>query len=58
MIELTFEKDKETSGTNRFKEITEPGVRGTVGSIYVLKEDLTKIGNPTRIKVTIDKADG
>ena len=55
-IELTFEVEKVTPGTKRFKEVTEPGERGVVGSIYVLKADLEKIGDPERIKVVIDKA--
>lgn len=53
-IELLFEKEKDTPGTRKFKEMTKPDVRGTVGSIYVLKSELSKIGDPNAIKVTIE----
>jgi hypothetical protein len=52
-IQAVFEKEKVTPGTIRFKEVTAPGARGVVGSIYVLKSELEKIGNPDRINVTI-----
>ena len=52
-IKLTFEKEKETTGTWRYKEVTKPGERGVVGSIYVLKSSLETLGNPDRIQVTI-----
>ena len=52
-LNVQFSKEKETKGTWRFKEDTEPGERGIVGSIYVLKSELEKLGNPQSILVMI-----
>lgn len=53
-IVVQFSKEKDTPGTRKFKEDVEAGrERGVVGSIYVLKPDLEKIGNPSTIVVTI-----
>jgi hypothetical protein len=55
-ITVEFEADKVTPGTVRYKELTQPGVRGTVGSIYVLKDKLPSPA-PKKIRVTIESAD-
>jgi len=53
-IVVQFTKDKETKGTWRFSEDVEEGrERGVVGSIYVLKSDLERLGDPNSIVVTI-----
>lgn len=57
MIEATFEKERETKGTWQFKEETAPGVRGTFGSLYVLKTKLAELGDPDRLKVTVEAAE-
>jgi hypothetical protein len=54
-IILTFTTDKVTPGTKRFKENAEPGVRPTVGSVYVLKDKLQEAGiTGDRIVITIE----
>ena len=57
-IELTFTQQKETKRTMLFQE--ELGEQGwsdqdvAVGPLYVKKQALELIGNPTKIKVTIE----
>lgn len=57
-LELVFEKDRETLRTILFRE--ELGGQAysekdtAVGSLYVMKEALELIGNPKRLKVTIE----
>lgn len=55
-LEAVFEYEKETKNTVRFAEkIGEnPAI---VGTIYIQKYALNKLGNPKQIKVTIEKAD-
>jgi len=57
-IEVTFTQDRVTARTVLFMEDfgeQEWSVKGTaVGSIYVMKATLELIGNPKRLKVTIE----
>jgi len=56
MDELTvsFTKEKETKNAWRFKEVlTPPRERGVVGTLYVMKGDLNKLGDPNEIVITI-----
>jgi hypothetical protein len=54
-LELIFESEKDTPGTRKFAEVKpEDGSRPPVGSLYVTKDALAKIGNPQKIKVTIE----
>lgn len=56
VLEAVFEYERETKNTVRFTEkIGEnPAI---VGTIYIQKYALNKLGNPKKIKVTIEKAD-
>lgn len=53
MIEIKFEREKETKNAVRFAEKLGERERGVVGTLYVLKSDLDKLGNPEEISVTI-----
>ncbi len=56
MDELTvsFTKEKETKNAWRFKEVLEEDrLRGVVGTLYVMKGDLNRLGNPNDIVITI-----
>jgi hypothetical protein len=51
VIELT--REKETPGTVRFQE-QDPDEDPKVGTLYVKKAASQRLGNPTRIRVTIE----
>src|ERR1035437_5490796 len=51
VIELT--REKETPGTVRFQE-QDPDEDPKVGTLYVKKAASKRLGNPTRIRVTIE----
>ncbi len=56
MDELTvsFTKEKETKNAWRFKEVLADGrERGVVGTLYVMKGDLNRLGDPNDITITI-----
>lgn len=59
-IELMFEEDRKTKRTVRFQEVlggqawSDQDV--AVGPLYVKKQALEMIGNPVKIKVTIEPA--
>ncbi|KXG75512.1 hypothetical protein AN618_18850 [Fervidicola ferrireducens] len=55
-LEAVFEYEKETKNTVRFAEVIgeNPAI---VGTIYIQKFALNKLGNPKKIKITIEKAD-
>ena len=55
MITLTFAKSKETKNCLQYAEETTAD-RPTVGTIYLLKSAAAQLGNPEKIKVSIDKA--
>jgi hypothetical protein len=47
--------DKETPGTWRFKEDEPPdGSRPAIGTLYITKKALTKMGNTKTILVTVE----
>lgn len=50
-LTLTLEKDKETKGAIRYKDDAQH-------SIYLRKEEATKLGNPEQVKVQLSAADG
>lgn len=55
-LTVLFRKDRETKNTVKFEEVVASGrERGVVGSIYILKSDLEKIGSPIEIMVTINQ---
>ena len=51
MFKLTFAKERVTKNTIRFIEDSETPV---VGTIYIQKTALAKLGNPDHLSVTID----
>jgi hypothetical protein len=51
---VTFEYEKETKNSVRYKEVPEEGAAPIMGSIYVQK---WFAGNSKSIEVTIDKKD-
>ena len=51
-IELTFEREKETPNTTRFKERVPDGDRPKVGTLYIQKPNATKVAT---VKVTIEE---
>ncbi len=59
-LELTFTKDRDTKRTVLFEEqlgeqaYSEKDI--AVGSLYVMRQALEMIGNPKKIKVTIEPA--
>ena len=52
-LTIEFTKEKDTPGTIRYKEVGEAGVRPTIGSLYIIKSEVEKIGSPNRLIVTI-----
>ena len=54
-IVVEFIKERDTKNTVKFEAVVGDGRdRGAVGSLYVLKKDLEKIGSPQKIRVTIE----
>ncbi len=55
MLELSFQRERETKNTVRFEEqVTDaPPV---VGTLYLQKYALNRLGNPDRVRVTIAAA--
>lgn len=53
MLEVTFDKDRETKNTVRFEERAgeDPPI---IGTLYLQKWALRRIGDPTALRVTID----
>ena len=52
-ITIEFIEERETKNAIRFKEELGDRDRGIVGSMYVLKTELEKLGNPSKLVVTI-----
>jgi hypothetical protein len=52
-LELTFQRERETKNTVRYEEQVgdEPPI---VGTLYVQKYAVNRIGNPERLRVTIE----
>lgn len=53
-IEADFELEKETKNTFRYQEVTTDKHPPYIKTLYVQKWALSKIGNPQKIKVTIE----
>jgi hypothetical protein len=55
MLELSFERERETKNTVRFEEqVTDaPPV---VGTLYLQKYGLNRLGNPDCLRVTVEAA--
>ena len=55
MLELSFQRERETKNTVRYEEqVTDaPPV---VGTLYLQKYVLNRLGNPDRLRVTIEAA--
>lgn len=53
-IRVIMGKEKETANTVRFKEPTKPGVPPKIGTLYVPKTTLEKLGNPEAIVVVLE----
>lgn len=51
---ITFEYEKETKNSVRYKELPEPGQAPIVGSLYVQK---WFAGNSKKLQVSIEKKD-
>ncbi len=49
----TFFKEKETKNTIRFEESDDSFIMGTA---YIQKRSLKELGNPDKIKITIEAA--
>jgi hypothetical protein len=52
---LVFEKD--TRNTQRFQEHVAPGKLPVLGTVYVPKGTLDKLGNPGSLVITIEAGD-
>jgi hypothetical protein len=52
-MQIQFTKDKETKGTFVYRE---DGDNQKVGSLYLKKAAAEELGNPDKIKVTLEKA--
>lgn len=48
-----FEVEKQTTNTYRFQEIEED-TPGMIGALYLRKFAVKKLGNPTKIRVTVE----
>ena len=52
-ITIEFIEDRETKNAIRFQEELGDRDRGVIGTLYVLKSELEKLGNPSKLVVTI-----
>ena len=57
-LTLHFEPERETKGTWRFAEQHADTDEPMVGTLYIRKSALAKLGNPDRLKVTVTADDG
>jgi hypothetical protein len=53
-IEVHFARDSETKNAIKFQEVLNGRIRGVVGSLYVLRTEMDRLGNPSLVKVTIE----
>lgn len=53
MVEIRFELDRETKNTVRYAEVVDPGEPAVVGTLYVQKYAVERLGNPSSLTVTI-----
>lgn len=50
---FTFEKEKETKNTVRYKETPDDGAVPAIGTLYIQKDNLSSLDNPAKLKVEI-----
>ena len=53
-IKVRFDFEKETKNTRKFEELPEPGQAPMIGTLYVQKHILQRLGDPTGLTVTIE----
>ena len=53
-LQATFLLEKETKNTRKFEELPEPGQAPMIGTLYVQKHILQRLGDPTGLTVTIE----
>ena len=51
---ITFETEKETKNTIRYSEVPANGEPPKVGTLYLQKWAVQKLGSPDKIKVTVE----
>lgn len=56
-IELKFTVERPTKNTVRYQEVTDGG-DVVIGTLYIQKSALAKLGNPGALKVTIEAVEG
>ena len=52
-VTTSFVLEKETKNTRKFEEVPEPGQPPIVGSLYLQKFVLERLGNPETVTITI-----
>lgn len=55
-IKVDFLLERETKGTRRFQEVHADTEEPMIGTLYVRKSALARIGNPEKLAVTIEGA--
>jgi len=55
-LTLRFERERETKNTIRYRELADSDY--VVGSLYVLKAELARLGDPPELIVIVRSADG
>lgn len=54
-IEIEFQRERETKNTIRFEEVeSQSGEPPVVGSLYLQKWAVKRLGDPQKIRVTVD----
>lgn len=55
MLEVEFRREKETKNTIRFEEVeSETGDPPVIGALYLQKWAVKRLGDPQKLKVTVD----
>ena len=52
-----FKSHKETVRTVRYVEHVQEGDSKVVGTLYIQKDVVSRLGNPTKIRVTLEPAE-
>lgn len=55
-VKVKFAKEKDTKNTVRFTEVLAEGEPPAIGTLYVPKYTLSKIGNPDTLVITLSNA--
>lgn len=53
-LTLEFEREKETKNTIRFQELENGDGPKVVGTLYLQKYAVKKLGNPEKLRVTLE----